>query len=208
MNEKEHVGVDAGSLRLDEIEKEDNSVPFDKPHDDLVIRQDKDAEVLRMRIKETTFPLSDATTKDLDRLEKDFEEMVKAKIAVGLSANQVSAAVRACCVKLAMRHLTMINPRIVGRSGKRARWESCLSIPFVAVLVRRAKECTVEYQDRDGNTCRERFRRGGFAMIVQHEVDHLNGKMIDDYINANHSNVTMYIPDWAKEQSIERSEEK
>jgi peptide deformylase len=60
--------------------------------------------------------------------------------------------------------------------------EGCLSLPGVAVTVTRAKEVTVKAQDETGKEFVKKFS-GLPATVVQHEMDHLNGKLLIDYLN-------------------------
>lgn len=82
--------------------------------------------------------------------------------------------------------LIMINPRILSHSVKKTALqdgEGCLSIDDVYEgLVPRNKRVTVEYYDIDGNKHKERFKDYP-AIVIQHEIDHLNGILFYDWIN-------------------------
>lgn len=75
----------------------------------------------------------------------------------------------------------LINPKIVWRSKETGlEKEGCLSIPEIEYDVARAKKIHIEYFDLDGN--RKKLKAKGFlARVIQHEIDHLNGKTISDY---------------------------
>lgn len=73
----------------------------------------------------------------------------------------------------------VVNPRITGRSGESSIEEGCLSLPDIAVRVRRASFIELEYLSLSGESAKLEARDLS-ARVVQHEVDHLNGKLIID----------------------------
>ena len=119
---------------------------------------------------------------------------------VGLAANQVGKLQRILVVDIDPKNerinhpateqqlaamgfftpLVMINPRIVRQTGKTAYQEGCLSVPGTYMEVPRYREITVEAQDRNGNFYRVEAR-DFFAVAIQHEIDHLNGKVFLAY---------------------------
>ena len=77
----------------------------------------------------------------------------------------------------------MINPQIVAHGDElRAHEEGCLSIPEFFAEVERPAQITVRYLDTDGKE-QERVCEGLLATVVQHEVDHLDGKLFIDYLS-------------------------
>lgn len=71
----------------------------------------------------------------------------------------------------------MINPRIIKKSKKKEKgWEGCLSVPGYRGLVPRHERITVKYTSRDGKT-KTMGAEGFIARIIQHEVDHLEGRI-------------------------------
>ena len=74
----------------------------------------------------------------------------------------------------------VINPQITKRTGSDIMEEGCLSIPEVLIKVKRAQAITVVYRD-ENNRLVERKCSGLMAKVIQHETDHLNGKLIIDY---------------------------
>ena len=79
--------------------------------------------------------------------------------------------------------IAMINPEIVARGDEmRAQEEGCLSIPEFFAEIERPGEITVRYIDPEGNQ-QERDCEGVLATVVQHEVDHLDGKLFIDYLS-------------------------
>ncbi len=79
--------------------------------------------------------------------------------------------------------IAMINPQIIAFSDEFSVYEEgCLSIPEYYEEVERPKSCTVRYTDLDGNTV-TRELEGLLSVCVQHEVDHLDGKLFIDYLS-------------------------
>ena len=118
----------------------------------------------------------------------DMYETMCAKNGVGLAAIQVGVAQRVLIINVPLEvedgehdqpkenTLEMINPVIVEKDGTEKFQEGCLSIPGVYEDVERAKHVKVEYFDRDGN--KQTIEDDGFfAVAMQHEIDHLDGKV-------------------------------
>ena len=109
---------------------------------------------------------------------------------MGLAAPQVGVTRRLIvldCVKdegEEPRPLVMFNPEVVASSDETNTYEEgCLSIPDQYADVTRPKLVDVRWIDRDGNEQNETFD-GLWATCVQHEIDHLNGKLFIDYLGA------------------------
>lgn len=122
-------------------------------------------------------------TPDLRRLVDDmFETMEKAK-GVGLAAPQVGRRERLCVVDADDTRLVVINPEIIHHEGGLVRGEEgCLSIPEVYADVDRQARVTVRAQDIDGNW----YEVEGANLLgrcLQHEIDHLHGKMFIDRLS-------------------------
>ena len=111
----------------------------------------------------------------------DMAETMHATGGIGLAASQVGISDRIAIVDSDEGLLKMINPEILARKGSSALEEGCLSVPEAAVTVRRAEEVSVSYVDEKGRHIKKTFR-GLTARVVQHEIDHLNGKLIIDYL--------------------------
>jgi peptide deformylase len=81
-----------------------------------------------------------------------------------------------------MSNLTvMVNPNIKAKDGEVYTSEACLSVPNIRANIKRSKNIKVRYDDLDGDTITKDF--SGFESIcIQHEMDHLKGKLIIDYI--------------------------
>ena len=76
----------------------------------------------------------------------------------------------------------LINPEILAKDGVTVTEEGCLSVPGYYDEVERAEHIRARYLDRDGNTV-ERDAEGLLAVCIQHEIDHLNGKLFVDYLS-------------------------
>jgi len=109
--------------------------------------------------------------------------MIEAK-GVGLAAPQVGINQRLFVMDVGDGPLVIINPKITKKLGADVLEEGCLSIPEVTIDIERPQQITVKYLDENGKamemTCDELKAR-----IIQHETDHLNGKLIVDYASAD-----------------------
>jgi len=99
---------------------------------------------------------------------------------IGLAAPQIGYSVQLIVVDIGEGLYKLINPKIVKRQGKQSISEGCLSVPGVCVKVKRAKQVWVQAQD-ENNHCIEIEAKDLFACVLQHEIDHLKGKLIIDY---------------------------
>lgn len=105
---------------------------------------------------------------------------------IGLAATQVNVHRRVVVIDVSedkSEPLTLINPEILGVEGEAEGEEGCLSIPGIYENVSRAEKITFRAHDAMGQSY-EREADGLLAVCVQHEVDHLNGKMFVDYLSA------------------------
>ncbi|OGW75796.1 MAG: peptide deformylase [Omnitrophica bacterium RBG_13_46_9] len=108
-------------------------------------------------------------------------ETMYANRGVGLAAPQVGVAKRIIVVDAQTGLLKMINPRMVSAKGMSSLEEGCLSVPGRLVEVRRAEEISVSFMDMDNKESLKSFK-GLTAKVIQHEIDHLDGKLILDYL--------------------------
>jgi peptide deformylase len=124
----------------------------------------------------------------LRKLMDDMLETMYAAPGVGLAAVQVGRPIRLIVLDTAKdeeppRPLAMVNPEIVKLDKEtRVHEEGCLSIPEVRVEIERPASLTVRYTDRDGKP-QELAAEGLLATAIQHEIDHLNGRLIIDYLS-------------------------
>ena len=113
-----------------------------------------------------------------------FETMYEAP-GIGLAASQVDVHKRFMVIDVTedrSRPLVFVNPRITARSGEQVYQEGCLSVPGIYADVTRSDAITVEALDRHGQPFTLEAD-GVLAVCVQHEMDHLEGKLFVDYLS-------------------------
>ncbi|WGH79235.1 peptide deformylase [Jannaschia ovalis] len=139
------------------------------------------------RLKQVARPVADLND-ELRALADDMLETMYDAPGIGLAAPQVAQGVRLIaldCVKEegeAPRPLIMFNPEITAASDELSTYEEgCLSIPDQYGEVTRPAEVTVRWIDRDGRE-RSEDMAGLWATCVQHEIDHLDGKLFIDHL--------------------------
>jgi peptide deformylase len=104
---------------------------------------------------------------------------------IGLAASQVDVHQRFMVIDVSddkSGPLVFINPEITARSGEQVYQEGCLSVPGIFADVTRASQITVQAIGRDGQPF-ELTTDGLLAVCVQHEMDHLDGKLFIDYLS-------------------------
>ena len=114
-----------------------------------------------------------------------FETMYQAP-GIGLAAIQVNVPLRVVTIDISEERdqpLALINPEILERDGIEEMNEGCLSVPGVYEKVRRADHIRFRALDRDGEPF-EMEAQGLLAVCVQHEIDHLDGKLFVDYLSS------------------------
>ena len=99
---------------------------------------------------------------------------------VGLSAIQVGIPKKMIVINLDKKILTMINPVIIDKFGEINYPEGCLSVPNKTVKIKRYKTILVEYLNEYGKK-QGMIANDLLSVIIQHEIDHLEGKLIIDY---------------------------
>ena len=99
---------------------------------------------------------------------------------VGLAAPQVGVNQQIFIADIGDGPLAFINPKLIKKSGADVIEEGCLSIPGVTVMVRRPERIVVRYVD-ENNQPHEKIYEEMMARVIQHEMDHLDGKLIVDY---------------------------
>nr|WP_170611959.1 peptide deformylase [uncultured Ruegeria sp.] len=139
------------------------------------------------RLKKVCAPVADLTDA-LRTLADDMLETMYDAPGIGLAAPQIGVLERLIvldCVKEegeAPRPLIMFNPEVIAASEETNVYEEgCLSIPEQYAEVTRPKVVDVAWMDENGNARTETFD-GLWATCVQHEIDHLNGKLFIDYL--------------------------
>ena len=101
---------------------------------------------------------------------------------VGLAAPQVGVNASMIVVDIGSGLYKLINPKIVKKEGKQSIKEGCLSVPGVSVKIRRAKKIWLEAQDEDSRPVKIQAQ-DLLACVFQHEIDHLLGRLIVDYVS-------------------------
>jgi peptide deformylase len=104
---------------------------------------------------------------------------------IGLAATQVNIQKRIIVIDISEdkdQPLCLINPQILERSGEEEMEEGCLSVPGFFEPVRRAGRVRVRALDREGQAF-EVETEGLLAVCIQHEIDHLDGKLFVDYLS-------------------------
>ena len=125
----------------------------------------------------------DACGKYLHELLDDLTETMRAAPGVGLAAPQLGIALQACVIEVSGHLHELVNPRIVRAEGEDNDLEGCLSIPGYVAYVTRKEQVWVVAQNRHGR----RIKLNGrdlLARAVQHELDHLDGKLYIDYLDS------------------------
>ncbi len=124
----------------------------------------------------------------IKELIKDLEDTMYAAPGVGLAANQIGVSLRVAVVNVLGPErkdglIVLINPEIVHQEGEESAEEGCLSLPGIWEVVKRAKMVVVRAQNLDGKTV-ELEGTGLLGRAYQHEIDHLNGIVFLDRLNA------------------------
>jgi peptide deformylase len=126
---------------------------------------------------------------ELRKLADDMLATMYAAPGVGLAAVQVGVPRRLIVLDTAKgedeppRPLVLFNPKIVALGKEmREHEEGCLSIPGVRIDIERPSSATVQFLDREGKP-QELVAEGLLATVIQHEIDHLNGRLIIDFLS-------------------------
>jgi peptide deformylase len=122
---------------------------------------------------------------ELGRLIDDMFETMYAAPGIGLAASQVDVHKRVLVIDISDARnepLEFINPEILAREGEAETEEGCLSVPGIFDEVKRASKIRVRWQNRTGAAF-ERDYDGMLAVCIQHEMDHLDGKLFVDYLS-------------------------
>lgn len=128
----------------------------------------------------------------VERVDDTLRELIDAMLAtmyaangIGLAATQVNVHQRLLVIDISEerdRPMTFINPQILAREGEEETEEGCLSVPGAYEKVRRAERIRVRALDRNGISF-EMDADGLLAVCIQHEMDHLDGKLFVDYLS-------------------------
>ncbi len=121
----------------------------------------------------------------LGTLVDDLIETMYAAPGIGLAATQVDVHQRVIVIDVSAEHnqpLVLINPQILAREGEASTEEGCLSVPGIFDEVKRAAKIRLRAQDRSGAAFEADYD-DILAVCIQHEIDHLDGKLFVDYLS-------------------------
>jgi peptide deformylase len=123
----------------------------------------------------------DSFGKYLHELLDDLTDSMRHAPGVGLAAPQLGEAVQACVIEVSGNLHELVNPRIVRADGDDHDLEGCLSIPGYVAYVTRRERVWVVAQNRFGRKIKV-AGSGLLSRALQHELDHLEGKLYIDYL--------------------------
>lgn len=136
------------------------------------------------RLRKKARPVA-AVDSGIRQLSKDMLETMYEENGIGLAATQVNIQKRVVVMDLSAERnapMTLVNPEIMEKSGTEEMEEGCLSVPGYSELVQRAEKITYRYLNLDGEEIED--EAGGLrAVCIQHEIDHLDGKLFIDYLS-------------------------
>jgi peptide deformylase len=125
----------------------------------------------------------DSFGKFLHGLLDDLTDTMRHAPGVGLAAPQLGEALQVCVIEVRDTLYELVNPRIVRASGEDRDLEGCLSLPGYYAYVTRNEKVWVVAQNRNG----KKIRVAGSGLLgraLQHELDHLDGKLFIDYLDS------------------------
>ena len=125
----------------------------------------------------------DSFGKYLHELLDDLTDTMRHAPGVGLAAPQLGVPLQACVIEVSGKLHELVNPRIVKSDGEDRDLEGCLSIPGYVAYVTRKEQVWVVAQNRLGRKIKLNGR-DLLARAVQHELDHLAGKLYIDYLDS------------------------
>ncbi len=139
----------------------------------------------RLRTKAARIDAAEVTTPAFQTLLDDMFQTMYDAPGIGLAASQVDVHKRFMVIDVSEEKntpLVFINPEIVTSEGGQVYQEGCLSVPGIFADVTRADTITVRFLDRQG-VAQELTTDGLLAVCMQHEMDHLDGKLFIDYLS-------------------------
>lgn len=138
----------------------------------------------RLHLKAKTVEVFD---KHLENFIQDMAETMYSSNGIGLAATQVNVQKKIFIMDLSREDepkklLIFINPEIIEKNGQVVSEEGCLSVPGIYEKVQRAETIKLKYQDVKGNQL-EATCNGLMSICIQHENDHLDGKVFVEYLS-------------------------
>ena len=124
----------------------------------------------------------------LQPLITDMAETMYDAPGIGLAAPQIGVSRQIIVVDISrnedeQRFMVMVNPEIIAHEGSQLNEEGCLSVLELAAQVKRYQKITVRYQDLEGRE-QELPAEDRFAVVLQHEIDHLHGVLFIDHLSS------------------------
>lgn len=136
------------------------------------------------RLRKKALPV-ETIDDSIKKLASDMLETMYAEGGIGLAATQINVQKRVVVIDLSEQRnepIYLINPEIISTEGVEQMQEGCLSVPDFYEMVERAEKVRFRYLNLDGETI-EVNAEGLLAVCIQHEIDHLNGKLFIDYLS-------------------------
>ncbi|MHB8453285.1 MAG: peptide deformylase [Acidiferrobacterales bacterium] len=136
------------------------------------------------RLRQVAQPIAQVDDTIRTLIDNMAETMYQAP-GIGLAAIQVDVPKRIIVIdisELRNKLQVFVNPQIVERDGNQVMEEGCLSVPGIFEPVERARHIRVRALDRDGNEF-DQEAEGLLAVCIQHEIDHLDGRVFVDYLS-------------------------
>ncbi len=138
--------------------------------------------ILRLKAKDV-----EIFDEELKILIEDMAQTMYDAPGIGLAAPQVAESLRVIVVDTTVlgeeqQHMALVNPKIIDRQDSQVDEEGCLSVPELTAKVQRYKKITVSYQSEDGSE-HELTAEDRFAVVLQHEIDHLKGILFIDHLS-------------------------
>jgi peptide deformylase len=136
------------------------------------------------RLRTVAQPVSEVT-EEIQQLTDNMLETMYAAPGIGLAATQVNVHQRVIVMDISedkSQPLVFINPDIIEKDGEQEFDEGCLSVPGIYETVQRAEHIKIRALDREGEEF-EMEATGLLAVCIQHEMDHLMGKLFVDYLS-------------------------
>ncbi len=143
-------------------------------------------------LKTVSVELQQTETELMTKLFTDLRRTLKKNPGVGVAAIQIGVPKRVFIMDSSYNkkyryqssgEIMFINPKIIAKEGRQIFREGCLSVPDYTADITRAQEVTIQFLDEKFNA-HERVFTGFEAVIIQHENDHLDGKLFIDRLNS------------------------
>ena len=146
-------------------------------------------------LRDETLPITEFD-ENLAKLTRDMAETMYDAPGIGLAAPQIGKSIKLVIVDISkdskedkkQEYMVMANPEIIEHEGHQVDEEGCLSVPELTSKVKRFRKVKVTYQDLEGKKCTLETE-DRFAVVLQHEIDHLNGILFLDHLSSLKRNI-------------------